>query len=450
MTTHTLYPRIRSALFELVSSNPTRSTRITLWSLTALCIVLLLWATLAKLDIVAVAEGRLVPETYVKIVQPAEAGIVRELLVHEGQHVRRDDVLLRLDPTLASADRRAAGSQLALKKLEIRRIDAQLAGRPLAAEAGDDPALLAQVRLDGLARERAHRDELSQEEATRARFESDIASARETLAKLERTLPSYQQSAAAYERLASEKLVGTLDAEAKKREAVEHSQDLKAQTAYVESLESSLRAQDRKLAQLASAYRASLQTERSQRLGEVNQLTEELRKQGFREGLLELRAPQDGVVKDLATTTLGAIVQPGAVLLTLVPQDEPLRAEVYIRNEDVGFVREGQLVRVKLAAYPFTKYGLLEGVVRTIGADASRVSDDAIAVREKPSESRDTPSVFKAIIELQRQRLDANGLQLPIVAGMAVQAEIREGERTILEYLLSPVARVADEAGGER
>jgi membrane fusion protein, hemolysin D len=450
MTALSLTPRVRSGIFEILRHGSAHSSRLTLWAIAFLFVALLLWSCLARLDIVAVAEGRLVPQTYLKIVQPAEGGIVRELLVSEGQHVRRDQVLLRLDPTLASADRRSAAAQLALKRLEMRRIDAQLTGHALEAEAGDDPALLAQVRLDGLARERAYLDQIAQEEATRVRSESELAAARETLAKLERTLPSYEQSAQAYEQLAKEKLVGALDAEAKQREAIEHAQDLKTQVAYVASLESSLRAQQKKVVQLTSAYRSTLQSERSQRLGEVNQLTEEFRKQGFREGLLELRAPQEGIVKDVATTTIGAVVQPGTVLLTLVPEHEPLRAEVYVRNEDVGFVREGQHVRIKIAAYPFTKYGLLEGTVQTLSADASRMDEASNAPRTETTAARESPSMFKAIVQLKRQRLESSGLHLPIVAGMTVQAEIREDERTVLEYLLSPVKQVADEAGGER
>jgi hemolysin D len=445
-----LIPRVRSGLFEVIGSDPAQSTRLSVWIIGALFGATLLWAVFGKLDIVAVAEGRLVPETYVKIVQPAEGGIVRELLVMEGQRVRKGQALVRLDPTLASADRRSAASQLALKRLEMRRIDAQLAGRSLASELGDDAALLAQVRLDGLARERAYQDQISQERETLARNESELAAAKETLNKLARTLPSFEQSAKAYEQLARENLVGTLEADAKKREALEHAQDLKAQQAYVSSLDSSVRAQQRKLAQLASAYHSALQSERSQLLGEVNQLAEEFRKQGFREGLLELRAPQDGIVKDLATNTVGAVVQPGAVLLTLVPKHEPLRAEVYIRNEDVGFVREGQTVRIKVAAYPFTKYGLLEGTVRTLSADASRLSEAGAEGERHLEGSRESRSVFRALIELKEQRLSSNGVSLPIVAGMAVHAEIREGQRTILEYLLSPVRRVMDESGGER
>ncbi len=442
--------RVRTALFELVTRDPSQTSRWTVWVIGALLASLLLWSVIARLDIVAVAEGRLVPQTFVKVVQPADAGILREILVVDGQKVHKGEVLIRLDPTITAADRRSAASQLSLKRLEIRRIDAQLSGRPLEALPDDDRVLLAQVRMDGLARERAWRDQVAQEEATHARNESELLAARETLTKLERTLPMYERSARAYEDLARKSLVGSLEAEQKQREAVEHSQDLKSQQALVASLESTLRAQQKKVEQITSAYRSSLQAERSQRVGEVAQLVEEFRKQGFREGLLELRAPQDGVVKDLATTTVGAVVQTGAVLLNLVPEQEPLRAEVYIRNEDIGFVRQGQSVRLKLVAYPFTKYGLLEGHVKNISADASRMGADDNASTRSRDPARSNTSVFKAMIELDRQRLDANGLQLPIVAGMAVQAEIREGQRTMLEYLLSPVQRVAGEAGRER
>ena len=136
-----LGPRIRSALFEITACDPGQSTRTVLWTLCALFGATLIWATFARLDIVAVAEGRLVPETYVKVVQPAESGVVREILVQEGQSVFKGDVLLRLDPTVASADHRSAVSQLALKRLELRRIDAQLAGAILKSDSADDPVL---------------------------------------------------------------------------------------------------------------------------------------------------------------------------------------------------------------------------------------------------------------------------------------------------------------------
>ncbi len=154
-------------------------------------------------------------------------------------------------------------------------------------------------------------------------------------------------------------------------------------------------------------------------------------------------------MKELVTTTVEAVVQPGTVIVTLVPQDEPLVAEVSIENKDIGLVAVDQQVRVKLLAYEFQKYGMLEGIVRNVSADSAVPQDSATnAARNRPGTAPEP--VFKALIDLGSQRLGANGLELPLAAEMQVSAEIMEGKRTVLEYLLSPVQRIASEAGMER
>ncbi len=161
--------------------------------------------------------------------------------------------------------------------------------------------------------------------------------------------------------------------------------------------------------------------------------------------MLELKATEDGTVKDMATYTPGAVVQPGAVLLNLVPRNELLFAEVAIHNEDVGFVAPGQSVKVKLQAYPFQKYGMLEGTVELVSADSS--ANDP----QKAAALGQNPQSYKARVLLASQELRAsNGEVLKLAPGMVVQAEIHQGQRTVLEYLLSPVQKVAQEAGRER
>ncbi len=172
-------------------------------------------------------------------------------------------------------------------------------------------------------------------------------------------------------------------------------------------------------------------------------LEQEATKQSYRQAMLELRAPQAGIVKDLATTTIGAVVAPGTVLLTIVPKDEPLMAEVRIGHDDIGFVEPGQAVKLKLAAYPFQKYGMLEGTVKTIAADVS--SANAADARPAP-----TDLGFKAIVALNTQQLTARGQPFVLNPGMHVVAEIRQGERTVMEYLLSPVTATVTQAGRER
>jgi HlyD family secretion protein len=145
------------------------------------------------------------------------------------------------------------------------------------------------------------------------------------------------------------------------------------------------------------------------------------------------------------------VVSPGTILLTLVPHDEPLQAEVMFRNEDIGFVREGQTARVKLAAYPFQKYGLVRGTVVHVGADAQEATDAAPSHGETPT---NTPKVsalrYKAIVRLDGQALEKDGRRFELSPGMQVVAEVDLGRRTVIEYLLSPLQKTLLEAGRER
>lgn len=439
--------RVASALFEIQGGEPSRYSRIVLKTVCVLFVLLLVWALISKLDIVAVAQGRLVPQTYVKIVQPADQGVIREILVDEGDHVKQGQVLIRLDPTLNTAETVALKRELQLHDLQLRRIEAELSGKAMERKAEDDRLLFAQVDAQRLSHRQSFLDAISQQSAVKDRAARDIAAANEALKKLETTLPSYQKTAAAYEKLAKDNLVGEIQAEEKRRDAIEKAQDLETQRQTVASLQAALAEAEGKLAQIRSEYESELAQVRVTSLTEKNRIEQQLAKANYQQGLLELRASQDGVVKDLATTTIGAVVQPGTVLLSLVPRDEPLFAEVSIENKDIGFVVPSQKVRVKLAAYPFQKYGMLEGVVKTVSADSSTQRNERPGLQAIEEQQ---PLAFKALIELKDQKLAANDLNLPLAAGMQVSAEIVEGKRTVMEYLLSPVQRVASEAGMER
>ena len=381
-----------------------------------------------------------------KIVQPAEAGIVREILVKEGDRVRQGQVLVRLDATESTADTTASQRELSLQQLQIRRVDAELSATPMTRQTGDEVLQFSQAQSQARAHRQEFLDALAQEQAARDRTLKDLTAGEEVLVKLEKTLPSYERSAKSYADLASQKLVGALQSEEKQREALEKAQDLKSQRATVEGLEAAVKFSDRRLIQLKSAYESGLHTDRLAAQERVTQLEQEGVKLRFRQGHLELRAPQAGTVKELATTTIGAVVQPGTVILSLVPAHEPLLAEVAVENQDIGFVQAGQTVRLKVATFPFQKYGMIEGRVRTVIADASPKSakddDGAQLTAGAPS--------FKAILELEKQSFTLDNTKLPLVAGMQLTAEIIEGKRTVLQYLLSPIQQVTSEAGMER
>ena len=416
--------------------------------LLALLACTLAWAAFGRLDIVAVAEGRLVPRLTVPIVQPATAAIVREVLVAEGETVLPGQVLFRLDAREIEAETRALQAELSTRLLQLRRIDAELAGVPLRRLPGDADDAFARAAALAHANRAAFLDAVAQEAAVRTRIAQELSAATEVGIKLARTLPIYRTMAERYRQLQREGFVSELFALDRERERIEKEQDLRAQEHTVASLRASLTQAERRLAQVTSGYRAQLHAERAQVEGQRSRIAEELAKGLARAAGIELRAPQAGVVKEVATHAADTVVAAGAVLATLVPAGEELQAEVLIRDADIGFVRAGQPARVKLAAFPFQKYGLVDGTVQRVSPDASVA---AAPRRGGPAENPgDGASGYRARVALAGQSLAFEGTSLPLTAGMVAVAEIRLGERTLFEYLVAPVRRAWHEAARER
>ncbi len=437
------------SLSEIESTPPPGVLVATTWTLVSLVAVLIAWALFAQLDIVASAPGKLVPASQVKLVQSAEAGIVREILIRDGDRVSAGQMLLRLDATVAGASAATVANELMFKRVSVRAIDAELGGRPFTPAATDDPQVFAQLGAQFAARRQALLDALAQEEQAGARARNDLLAATQVRDKLSATLPVLQQSAESHVRLQREGFIGVLLANEKRREALEREGDLKAQDATVQALAAAVAQTERRRDQLRSAFRAELLRERAEAVTAVQRLEQELHKSDLRTRLMEIRAPHDGVVKDLAVHTLGAVVQSGGALLQVVPKGEALRAEALLANEDVGFVEVGQTARVKLAAYPFQKYGMLEGRIRQISADSIEQSEAARAAGTSPMAA--PVQTYKAIVDLSEQGLRLpNGKYLDIAPGMAATVEIHQGRRSVMEYLLAPLQQVAKEAGRER
>jgi hemolysin D len=437
------------ALLYVQHEPPSPLPRMVLRGVLLLLAVLLIWACWGKLDIVAVAEGKLVPLTYLKIVQPAEAGIVRDIAVTEGQHVEAGQVLVRMDSNISEADSLAVQNQLQLKAMELRRIEAELAGRPFKREPGDSPELYQRILSEYQSNVNALQDRLATENANLMKARHDLASTLEIQRKLEETLPTYQAQEVAYERLGKDGFMGKLMVLDKQRERIEKEQDLRSQEYNAQSLKATIDHSERRLAQTISEYKQKLQAEQVSIFGEYQSLQQEWAKQSHKNSLLELKAPQSGVVKDLATHTPGTVVIPGAVLMTLVPSGEKLQAEVWLKNEDAGFVVRGQKVKVKLAAYPFQKYGMVDGEVIQVSADATERANGAFQSAEAASSSG-MHSTYRTLVQLKQQYLEVEKDRLRLSPGMQVSAEVKLAEQTVMEYLLSPVRRAFHNAGRER
>jgi hemolysin D len=439
-------------LLAIQESPPGRMPRAVLYAVTSLLILLIAWAALGHLDIVATANGKLVPQSYLKLVQPADAGIVKDILVHEGERVTAGQVLLRLDAQDAQADAARLQTDIALRSLQLRRINSEVTGKPLVRQAGDPSELFHQVESQYRERHQAYLDTLAQAEEQLRKAQRDYESGMAVLNKLEQTNPILKAQSEAYTGLGSEGYVPKVTVSDKQRALIENQQDLQAQGATVQGLSAAVSVAEQQVREAHSKYRSDLENERVDANGEYQKLQQDLAKQTHRESLLELKAPQDGIVKDLATHTIGTVVSTGTVLLSIVPENEPLVAEVFIRNDDVGFVKEQQAVKIKLAAYPFQKYGLLDGRVLHLWPDATDQNGaNPSADRGAPQPSQTDPVTgFKALVSLDKQTLSTADESLNLVAGMQIIAEIREGRRTVLQYLLSPIQGAMHDSGRER
>lgn len=410
-----------------------------------------LWMVFGRLDIVAVAEGKLVPSSYLKIVQPAEQGIVREILVKEGEEVSAGQVLIRMDSVLATADTRALRADYDTGRLALRRIEAQLSGSRPTIENDDPPQLFAQVLAQYDSNERAYENALGQERSLLEKARNDLAAAKATREKLEQVLPHYIEQEKAFAKLEKDGYAGRILSAEKTRERIEKEQDLRTQEFVIRSNVALIDQSEKKIAQITADYRRQLQAERIETAARLERLRQELAKQAHRSELLELRAPQAGTVKDLATHTAGTVAAPGTILMTLVPHGDTLVAEVWVGNQDVGFVREGQKVKLKLAAFQFQKFGMVEGVIRQVSADATEAPSantrsDSLGGRDRPM----GPLAYRALVELNSQELSFDGARYPLSAGMQVSSEINLGTRSVLDYVLSPVQKAWHEAGRER
>jgi HlyD family secretion protein len=449
MRAHADPRQFQPALVRLQELPPSPLGRRMLWAALAFLAALLAWATFGKLDIVAVAEGRLVPDTYLKIVQPADAGVVKEILVKEGEQVKEGQILMRMDAALSDSDLKTLSADYHHKRLSLRRIDAQLDGAPLTQRGDDPPELFRQVQAQYAANRQAYENALAQERAVLDKAKSDLAAAEAVRRKLAQVLPHYREQEAAYAKLEKDGFAGRLMYTDKQRERIEKEQDLRAQEAVIASAAATIAQQEKRIVQIGADYRRSLQTERVEVANQLARASQDLAKQEHRHGYLELRAPQDGLVKDLATHTVGTVASPGTILMTLVPRDEKLRAEVWVKNDDIGFVREEQQVKLKLAAFSFQKYGMLEGRVAHVSADAAERGASVALAQSAPKPPAEALA-YRTLVNLESQTLNADGVQYRLAPGMQVAAEIHLGTRTVLEYLLSPVQKAFQEAGRER
>ncbi|MGE0830526.1 MAG: HlyD family type I secretion periplasmic adaptor subunit [Hyphomonadaceae bacterium] len=486
------------ASLEILETPPSPIGRSVLWLILSAAAAALLWACLAQVDIVAVSEGRIIPRGRLQTVEASEAGMVRALHVEEGQRVRAGELLIELDPTYADADAVAAQSEYAAALLARARADALIAyaggaETPFVAPESADPAAAAAEAAAVLARITALRERLGGLDARIQGASAARAAAEETRLAIDETLPLAEEQLRARQNLMAQGFAPRMIVLREEERVISMRREAAARAAESRQASAEIAMLRRERAQALEDFRAQAAAEKAEAEAIVATRAEFVRKADQRAALQSLRSPVDGVVNEIAVTTIGDVVEAGAALVTIVPSgagrnEEELIVEALVLNRDVGFVREGNAATIKLEAYPFTRHGYLEGIVEHVSSDA--VTDEArglvfpARVRISSSHLRDVinprllareenaivssrgesamQSVRDRNTQAQRVRYgDARGGNASndvraahersgLSPGMAAQVEIITGRRSVISYLLSPIARATDEAGRER
>ncbi|WP_199154718.1 HlyD family type I secretion periplasmic adaptor subunit [Chromobacterium sp. ASV23] len=398
------------------------------------------WAWLGEVDINAVATGQLVPEGGVKPVQSLEAGIVRRIHVANGMHVKSGQPLIELDSTENQVDVSQLQRQRQLASLDIRRLKALLNGidqQRYVTMADDEDAVQTahkQRRLSEelsvyFSRERALGAQLAESRAV-------IAGSMLEQEKLEARLKVVTEKAHAWKTLMDQKMGARLQWLDAENEKISTQKSLAAEKQRTLQYTASIARLNAELAQYRADARRQYLAELLAAEDRVNEVELSIRRYREREQSRTLRAPVSGYVQQLVVQTIGGVVQPAQQLLVIAPDNATLAVDAKVMNRDIGFVRSGQEVTIKVDSYPYSKYGTLRGTVEHLSRDAV------------PDEKKGP--IYDARIKLSLPAKTTNGVSLALHAGMTASVEIRTDKRRVVDYLLSPITEVISEAMRER
>jgi hemolysin D len=442
------------AALELQESPPSPVGRFTMWALIALIVIAFVWSIFGRIEIVAVAPGKFIPSGQVKLIQASNIGRVKAIHVSDGDSVRAGQPLIELDPTLAEADRQRLESDWVASSLELARwrafsawLDNGKAGGVSAASV-DTTAIGTGARIpvseSSVALQRSlleqsiaqQRSKIAGIDQTLVRRRADAESTRQVLEKLKQTLPLVTQRADSLKKLSEQNLVARNSYLEVEQERIEALQDLAAQDSNLASTAAAIN-------ELAEQRSLALADTRRDAFEKIEELEKQNR--GQRQELIKasdiaedqvLASPVDGVVQQLKVHTIGGVVTAAEPLLVVVPRDQTLEVEARVLNKDIGFVRAGQPVTVKVESFPFTRYGVLKGAVRSVSRDA--IADEKLGL------------YYLARVRVPKGSMNIDGADVRLSPGMAVTAEVTTGTRRLIDYVLSPVVQRVEESGRER
>jgi len=446
---------------EIIETAPSPMYGAVIWSTFAFFAAMILWACLSTVDVVAMAPGKFIPDGRVKELQPLESSIVRAIHVKEGQHVNKGDLLLELDPTLSAADLAANTDKYGFNQLEQQRLTAELTqSRPDYTKTGEASARIRIEEQMRRARQDAYASKLQQAVEGESEKEAALDAALATLDKYRESVAIDTQRESSAGPLADTGAISRDDYLQLRQDLVKDKHDLAAQANTVQQARAAVSEAQKAIEQVKHDRQTDIYKDLDQEIAQEPALKGDLDKAQRMYDLKWMRAPVSGTVQAVNVTTLGQVVTPAQSLVTIVPDGTPLIIEATVTNQDIGYVKVGQKVDVKVDTFPFQKYGSLKGTLTWVSPDAedkSAASKDADTRTGEPrtdpnqqAENQNAGYVYKVHIRMDGERF-SNGSGVAVLQpGMTVQADIKTDRRRIISFVLSPVVKYLNEGASVR
>ncbi len=417
-----------------------RAARILVGGLAAFVLIGLVWMSFAKLDISVQATGKVIPSSRVQLIQSLEGGIVRKISVREGDPVKKGDLLAYVENRQYDAELGEGRQNQWSMASAIARLDAELAGGEpkFAAELQDQaPDHVAEQRALWLNRKRERDDSLATLGRQTNQRQQELAEAKSRVSSLSSLLASSKETLAIEEKLQSQDAGAMVDLLRARQEVTRIQSELDSARISIPRIQASIQEAQSRAAEVTSKYRADASRERSELEAKQAALSEQIGASEDRVSRREVRSPMDGVVNRLLINTVGGVAKPGETILELIPVQDTLQISARVKPSDIAFIRPGQPAKIRISAYDSSIFGSLQGKVLRVGADA--VLDE-----------RQENLYFEVVLETDRNYLGKPEERLVISSGMAADASINTGKRTLMEYMLKPVVKTFDKSLRER
>ncbi len=436
-----------NSLYGQVYDKPRSSIDLLFVSVIVIITGLLIWANIAEVDEVARGEGKIIPPSKIQKVQNLDGGLVSEILVRSGEHVEKEQPLMRIDTTRFQASLEEVKEQKLSLLAKKARLESQLEFNPSKTlNSIDFPADVKGLSIYTDIESRIYKNKIEEYKSSlkilELQFQQKIQERKEIEGKIKQLTTSVKlvkEQLETIEKMARSGSKSKVELINMKKEYNQLEGDLDSARLSLPRSKLAISEAENKILEKVKGFKAETYNELQEVLFELNKIGSRLISETDKLEKTIVRSPVNGIIKQININTIGGVVKSGVDLIEIVPDSDILLVEAKIDPKDIAFISPAQKAVVKITAYDFAIYGGLDGKIIEISADSL-----------KDTESKDDKSYYQVIIQTDKNYLERNGEKLPIIPGMVASVDIVTGKKTIMDFFLKPILKIKEGSLHER